>query len=247
MQFWEYLILFLSVVLGGGLAFSLRRLQPAYLQWLLSFSGAYILSITALHLLPSVYHEQSASIGIWVLAGFFLQLLLEQLSRGVEHGHMHAQQHAGRGFAVSIMVGLCLHAFLEGLPLSHYHELHQPSEGSNDWLSHSNHLLFGVILHKLPAAFALVTLLLRSNFRPSLVFGLLLLFAAMSPVAAQLAAVSDWGARWLIFIVAMVIGSFLHISTTILFEADDKHQHRISWQKLLAIVLGLGIGVLTMG
>lgn len=246
MQFWEYLLLFLSVVMGGGLAFGLRRFRPDYLQLVLSFSGAYILSITALHLLPSIYRDQDAVIGIWLLAGFFLQLMLEQLSRGVEHGHVHVHQQAGRGFAVSLMIGLCLHAFLEGLPLSHYHALHPVHAADGNFLTHGNHLLYGIILHKLPAAFALVTLLLGSGFRPTVVFGLLLIFASMSPLAAQLAALSEWGARYLIYIVAVVIGSFLHISTTILFEADDKRQHRISWRKLLAIALGLAIGLVTL-
>ncbi|PHN08496.1 ZIP family metal transporter [Flavilitoribacter nigricans] len=246
MEIWEYILLFISVALGGALAFVLRQFKSSWIQLLLSFSGAYILGVTALHLLPSVYHEQPASIGIWVLLGFFLQLSLEQLSKGVEHGHIHAHQHAGSGFAISIMVGLCLHAFLEGLPLSHYHELTHSHHGNESWFGAGNHLLFGIILHKIPAAFALVTLLLRSGFKSSVAFGLLLLFASMSPLAAQLADISEWGSRWLVYIVAVVVGSFLHIATTILFESDDKHQHRISWKKLLAIGLGLGMGLVTL-
>lgn len=246
MEVWEYILLFVSVALGGALAFFLRQFKSSWIQLLLSFSGAYILGITALHLLPSVYHEQSASIGMWVLLGFFLQLTLEQLSKGVEHGHIHAHHQAGSGFAISIMLGLCLHAFLEGLPLSHYHELSHSHHQNTGWLSNGNHLLYGIILHKIPAAFALVTILLRSGFKSSVAFGLLLLFASMSPLAAQLADISEWGSRWLIYIVAVVVGSFLHIATTILFEADDKHQHRISWKKLLAIGLGLGMGLVTM-
>jgi zinc transporter ZupT len=245
MEIWEYLLLFFSVALGGALAFYLRKFQGRVVQLLLSFSGAYILGITALHLLPSVYHEQQASIGLWILFGFFLQLILEQLSKGVEHGHIHAHEHAGSGFAVSIMTGLCLHAFLEGLPLSHYHDLTHIPHSDHHWWKNGNHLLFGIILHKIPAAFALVTILLRSNFKPGVAFMLLLVFASMSPLAATLADISEWGTRWLVQIVAIVVGSFLHISTTILFESDDRHQHRISWKKLLAIGLGLGMGILS--
>ena len=246
MAIWEYILLFISVALGGALAFFLRQFNARWIQLVLSFSGAYLLGITALHLLPGVYHEQPASIGVWVLFGFFLQLLLEQLSRGVEHGHIHAHQNAGSSFAISIMLGLCLHAFLEGLPLSHYQDLTHAHQHQESWLGAGNHLLFGIILHKIPAAFALVTLLLRSGFRSSIAFLLLIVFASMSPLAAQLADVSDWGARWLVYIVAVVVGSFLHIATTILFESDDKHQHHISWKKLLAIGLGLGIALVTM-
>lgn len=246
MEIWEYLLLFVAVALGGGLAFFLRQFRSRWIQLLLSFSGAYLLGITALHLLPSVYQDQPPSVGIWVLVGFFLQLTLEQLSKGVEHGHIHAHDHAESSFALSIMVGLCLHAFLEGLPLSHYHELSHSHYDTDSWLEAGNHLLFGIILHKIPAAFALVTLLLRSGFKSSVAFFLLLIFASMSPLAAQLAAISDWGSRWLVYIVAIVVGSFLHIATTILFESDDKHQHRISWKKLVAIGLGLGMGLVTI-
>ena len=44
------LLLFSSVLVGGGLAFYLRQNNKNLIQLLLSFSGAYILGITFLHL-----------------------------------------------------------------------------------------------------------------------------------------------------------------------------------------------------
>jgi hypothetical protein len=43
---------------------------------------------------------------------------------------------------------------------------------------------------------------------------------------------------------AMVIGIFLHISTTILFESSDGH--KFSLQKILAIIIGACIAVLSL-
>ena len=45
-------------------------------------------------------------------------------------------------------------------------------------------------------------------------------------------------------IMAMVIGIFLHISTTILFESSDGH--KFSWQKILAIIVGACGAILSL-
>ncbi|MFT5764742.1 MAG: zinc transporter ZupT, partial [Saprospiraceae bacterium] len=120
MEIWEYIILFLSVVIGGGLAFFVKNYNPAILQMLLSFVGAYVLGITVLHLLPGVYHEPDHFIGLWILGGFFIQILLELLSGGVEHGHIHPTHEPKTSFAIQILLGLCIHAFIEGMPLETY-------------------------------------------------------------------------------------------------------------------------------
>ena len=83
---------------------------------------------------------------MWVLVGFFIQLLLEQLSGGVEHGHIHAPHNATGKFAISVMLGLCVHAFLEGIPLTHFTE-YAGSAHAHHGHEH-NHLLYGIILHK---------------------------------------------------------------------------------------------------
>ena len=243
MAAWEYTLLFTSVLLGGLTAYFIRRHYPARLALLLSFSGAYILGIAALHLLPAAFSQSGRHPGLWLLLGFFIQLLLEQFSRGVEHGHVHAHRHASTGFGVQILIGLCLHSFIEGMPLSGYSYMHDHGQSAGT----VNHLLFGIILHKVPAAFALVILLIQSGFRRSFILSSLLLFAAMSPLGAWLAEQWIQDEEALTNIMAVVIGSFLHISTTILFEADSTHQHTISWRKLLSIILGFGIAILTLG
>ena len=240
MQLWQYALLFFSVLLGGGLALYLRRNYPRQLKLILAFSGAYILGIAVLHLMPAVFTEEAGTIGIWVLAGFFFQLMLEQLSRGVEHGHFHIHPEGRTSFGLQIMLGLCLHSFLEGMPLSGYTALHH-GEGVEN-----NHLLYGIVLHKAPAAFALVVLLLQSRFSRWFVLGSLLFFSAMSPLGAFVTAYLNPGMAATRILMALVIGSFLHISTTILFEADDNRQHTISWTKLTIILAGLSLALLTI-
>ncbi|NNE30362.1 MAG: ZIP family metal transporter [Saprospiraceae bacterium] len=246
MGFISYLVLFLIVLLGGGIGFYFNKPKPAHLSTLLSFSGAYLLGICVLHLMPEVFSSQVKGIGIWVLGGFLLQLVLEFLSKGVEHAHIHARAKAPLSFGFQILLGLFLHAFLEGLPLGlehHHHHL-----GESDHASDFNMAFYlGILLHKLPAAFALVMVLLYSGFHKRMVMVCLVLFALASPLGGLLAEsglvkfFSRPGVVQIIF--ALVLGSFLHIATTILFEMDKSGHHEIPLKKLLAIFLGLALSI----
>lgn len=239
MDLYEYLLLFFSVLFGGGIAFYVQKNNKTIMELVLSLSGAYLLGITVLHLMPSIFATPGHTTGFFVLFGFLLQLFLEQLSGGVEHGHIHTPHHPAANFAVSVMIGLCVHAFLEGMPLSNY-----------ETLTHSrhqhNHLLYGVILHKAPAAFALVLLFLMADFKKATVITCLFLFAAMSPFGAFLAESISFDIATQIKIMAVVIGSFLHISTTILFETDKTHHHKIPLKRVAAILIGIGFAALTV-
>ena len=239
MQGWEYLLLWGSAVLGGILALGVRSGKPHLVQLLLSFSGAYLLGIAIVHLLPEIFAKDLSYAGAWVLAGFVIQQLIEPISHGIEHGHMH-QMH--RSAVLPIMIGLSLHAFLEGLPLEGYAEM--AHEGHRHYTG-INHLLLGIVLHKAPAAFALVSLL-RASGLPTWVNTLcLVIFASTSPFAAWMAGQYMLQPATLYPLMAVVTGSFLHLSTTILFESGARGTHIISWGKSAAILLGFGFSVLT--
>ncbi|MBL7815378.1 MAG: ZIP family metal transporter [Saprospiraceae bacterium] len=243
MEIWQYILLFGAVLAGGGLAFWFKSHNRRLLQLVLSFVGAYLLGILVLHLIPDAYSSAHVKhVGWWVLAGFFIQLTLEQFSMGVEHGHIHDHHHTNRPmFALQVVVSLSIHAFIEGLPLSNHEALH-------DWAGadhHSNQLYYGVILHKAPEAFALALLLLMSHFSKRLVAIYVFCFAAMSPLGAFLTQSITFSTETLQKMIAVVIGSLLHISTTILFEIDNTDEHRISIQKIMAIVIGVGLAIFT--
>ena len=65
-----YLFLVLSVLAGALLVLWLKP-SKAFVSLLLAFSGAYLLSVTILHLLPEVYKhaENSKKVGILILIG----------------------------------------------------------------------------------------------------------------------------------------------------------------------------------
>ena len=233
----DYLILFLSVILGGGLFFLVKNPGPGFLKLLLSFSGAFLFAITVLHLMPEVYSGAIPKIGIWIMVGFFIQIVLEFFSEGIEHGHVHVHHH-NHAFPISMMISLCLHSFLEGMPLAGGgHEAHG---------SHQS-LLFGIALHHNPVAFALLSMLIASGIGSKKAFFYLTVFALMGPLGALSGNIAAHGSFSMISgyqdqIMAIVIGIFLHISTTILFETSS--DHRFNLYKMIAILLGGMIGII---
>ena len=240
----QYVLLFLAVLAGGLLAFKFKSNNTRLLQLILSFVGAYILGIIVLHLIPDAYTNSSQAIGIWVLIGFFIQLFLERLSLGVEHGHIHDHHHTSKPmFAFQVMLGLSIHAFIEGLPLSMYSDLHAVNHSQEH---NHDHLFYGVMMHKAPEAFALALLLLMSQFEKKVVILCIFIFAAMSPAGAFVTQFFHFEQDVLKKIIAVVIGSLLHISTTILFEIDSTDEHKISWQKMGAIFTGIALSLLTI-
>jgi zinc transporter ZupT len=235
----DYLLLFGSVLGSGSLFFLVKKPSAQVLKLLLSFSGAFLFAITVLHLMPEVYLGSGPGIGVWVMLGFLLQIILEFFSEGIEHGHVHIHPHHEQGrFPLTMMISLSLHSFLEGMPLggmAHSGEHH----------SHAHGLLYGIVLHHVPVAFALTSMLVGSGITRAKTWFYLLLFAAMAPLGALL---SDrlhgeaLGTLSEIYpaLMAVVIGIFLHISTTILFESSSNHRFHL--KKMVAIVAGGFIG-----
>ncbi len=237
MSFYQYLILFFVPVLGGISALVLQNRNTVInLKYLIAFSGAYLLGISILHLLPEAYHDDYMVTGKYILLGFFIQVILEQFSSGIEHGHMHSHHKTGQ--IISIMLGLSIHSLIEGLPLAgdfHHHDTQNP-------------FLYGIALHKLPAAFALVVVLLNTHLSKLKIFSLLIFFAAISPSSAWLAAhlgiAEHFSDKHMGLLIGLVVGSFLHISTTILFESSSE-SHRFSPKKILAILVGILLALFT--
>jgi len=232
MEFWKLLVLFLCAFLGGLSIFLVKSDKSQLLKLILAFSGAYLFAITVLHLIPDAYSgPDHAEIGIFILIGFLLQVFLEQFSEGVEHGHIH-KHGEGHSFPYGIMISLCLHAFLEGMPLA---------------ADQHNALIFGISLHHIPAAFALSSILLQNNFKFRGIVVYLGIFALMAPLGFLLSyGISNGsiGGIELYFnkMMGIVIGIFLHISTTILFESSV--DHKVSKRKMIAVLLGISIAVM---
>ena len=232
MEIWKTLVLFFCAFLGGTAIFLVKSDKSQLLKLILSFSGAYLFAITVLHLIPDAYsgtdHEQ---IGIFILIGFLLQVFLEQFSEGVEHGHIH---HHGETqiFPYGIMISLCLHAFLEGMPLAK---------------DQHNQLIFGIALHHIPAAFALASILMQNKFKSRDIVFFISVFAIMAPLGFYVSNGISNGSiggieAYFNKMMGIVIGIFLHISTTILFESSV--DHKVSKRKMIAVLFGISVALI---
>jgi len=233
MAAWKIIILFLAAFGGGISVFLFKGGNHKQLKLVLSFSGAYLFGITVLHLIPDAYHGNDNLVGVFILIGFLFQIVLEQFSDGIEHGHIHKHTHVADKivFPLGIMVSLCLHAFLEGMPLA---------EGQQ------NQLVFGIALHHIPAAFALGSVLLSSTIKKGSTIFYLFMFAIMAPAGYFFSSALSSGGignlqHYFNRIMGVVIGIFLHISTTILFESSA--DHKFNMRKMVAVLLGVGIAL----
>lgn len=229
------IILFVSAMVSGLLVFLIPKPDTKKFKVILSFSGSYLFAITVIHVLPEqLYHAKDiTAIGIGVLCGFFLQMVLEFFSSGVEHGHIHVHEEDKAVVPYSLLVSLCIHSFLEGTvlgnpsPIHHHHEEVQP-------------MLFGILLHKIPESFALMSVLVFRLGRKSTALILLAIFSAASPAGVFMSNFlfnrTNLPENIFSMLFAVVAGNFLYISTTIFFENSPNHQFKAN--KLLISLLG---------
>ncbi len=230
----EIALIIIIPLIAGVIGFFLKSLPNRVFKLILALSGAFVLAMCFMHLLPEVYsnltknfRQGSLIAGASILTGFLIQIALDWLTGGIEHGHSHNHSEENRQFPIGLLVGLCVHAFIEGLPLhDHGHE-------------HS-HLLVSVLVHKFPVALILVLVFKSYGLSSLRSWGYLLLFTLMAPLGMWVSQVFAEGienvAGIMMSITGVVIGVLLHISTTILFEAGENHKYNAA--KIFMILAG---------
>ncbi len=239
-------VLFLTPLLSGLLVFLIPKGKGANYRMLLIFAGSYLFAITVIHILPELYRHSSGLdlIGLFVLAGFFLQQLLEYASSGVEHGHLHIsdnhhrhEHHRAGAYSLLLLAALCIHAFLEGGMLV------EPT--GSVFTYDVNAILLGIVLHRAPAAFALMTILTVQLHSRKRAIPYLIVFSLAAPVgmliSSYLAHEELLSSTALMYLYALVSGNFLHISTTIVFESTPGHT--FDSRKVAMAVLGALVAV----
>jgi zinc transporter ZupT len=215
----NYLLPLLSVLIGYFIALFLKPKSKTNLKLLLAFSGSFLLSLTVMHLLPEVYESKNRSIGLFIMLGILFQIILEFFSKGAEHGHVHG--HA-KMYQIPwlLFISLCIHAFLEGFPVSHHHDL-----------------AVGIAIHHLPIAIILTTFFVNASLDKKAIFFFMITFAIMTPLGTVVSdfipQLNDYYAE----ITAVVIGILFHISSTIIFESSEGHKFNIA--KVSMIVFGI--------
>ena len=221
----KYLFPIYAVVLGYIIVALAKQKAFKNISLLLAFSGAFLLSLTVFDLLPEVYEVLDAKqTGLFIMLGILVQIFLEFFSKGAEHGHVHIHKDH-KAFPWLIFISLCIHSFLEGFPI-HQH----------------NDMVYGVLIHKIPIAILICSFLLHSDYKKFQIIAFLAVFALMTPLGTLISNNAAAVSNYVNLINAMVIGIFLHVSTTILFESSKDHTFNLS--KLLVIVFAVAAAYL---
>lgn len=215
----NYLFPLFSVLLGYGIALFLKPKNKTNLKLLLAFSGSFLLSLTVMHLLPEVYESHNPNIGLFIMAGILFQIILEFFSKGAEHGHVHGHEKMEQ-MPWLLFVSLCIHAFLEGFPVSHHHSL-----------------ALGIAIHHLPIAIILTMFFINAQLDKKAIFAFMITFAVMTPMGTLLSDYFPILNNYYNEITAVVIGILFHISSTIIFESSEGHKFNVA--KVSMIVIGI--------
>ncbi len=238
MSLFTYAILCLILIFAGaGLAaFFSQANRRKILQDIQSLSGAFLFGILILELFPSIFRTHNHAIGIFVLIGFFLQIGIDVLTGGVEHGHVHFhEKEHKKSMLISLFLGLGVHAIFDGLPFVGFNEVSD---------NHFHSVYSGILLHKVAEGFTLYLVMNLLGINQWRSFGLILMFAFLTPIGMYLIQSFPDLINNISYVLAFAGGSLLHVAITILFESENLHHHGIAWRKLIWIGIGIGVSIL---
>jgi zinc transporter ZupT len=229
-----YIFPLLSVVIGYLIANFIQPKNKKNLKLLLAFSGAFLLSLTVMHLLPEVYEAENllhegnnyeghshgtSMIGLFIMIGIVFQIILEYFSKGAEHGHVHGHDKMNT-IPWLLFFSLCLHALLEGIPISQHNEL-----------------AYGIAIHHFPIAIILTLFFINAELNKKAILFFMMVFAFMTPLGTFISSNLNFLTEYYTQISGIVIGILFHISSTIIFESSEGHKFNLA--KLIVIVLGI--------
>lgn len=269
------IILSYLLIIGGIVVWALllpkgKNVSRRTMELISAFGGAFLFASCFINLVPHMYLEgfvvpgTALKVGASVLVGFVIQLVLEHLTGGVEHGHNHCEccgeeemsrghEHEGECHeehhhhhhehgrchenAAHPVAGLLL-----GLSIHAFLEGMPMVDLDGD--IHQG-LLYGIVLHNIPIALVMVGLFMNNGFGFWKSLGLLLLFAVMTPLGSMfnLLCMPENEALQAV-LMGVVVGILLHVSVSILFDHDHNH---FSWLKFALIVLAFVAAYFTPG
>lgn len=212
---------FVGVVLGKFFGS-----KQTLVKYLLILSAGFLIAVCLNEIFPVIYNSDNHNIGIWVVVGVILQMLLENLTKGFEHGHFHHHNDTGI-IPLALILGMFVHAFIEGIPLANEMDIYSP-------------YLQGILFHNLPISFVLGLFLFKNKKLLSLSWLIIILFAIASPLGMFLG--HYFNPNLQLYFLAIVGGIFLHISSVIIFESNKNHN--TDWIKIGVVILGVGLAMI---
>ena len=261
----SYALIVVGIIVWAVLIPKGRNIDPKAMNYITVFGGAFLFASCFINLVPHIFLGEEPyrfvtpgihfKIAAAVMVGFLIQLMLEQLTKGAEHGHNHCpcceeeraaeehhhehHPHAGHCHSTTVhpvtglIIGLSIHAFLEGMPMIDLDgDIHQG-------------LLYGIVLHNIPIALVLVGLFVHNGYGFWKSMGLLTIFAVMTPLGSlcNLYLMPE-NEMLQSLLMGVVVGILLHVSVSILFDHDH---NSFSWAKLALILIAFTAAYFTPG
>lgn len=219
-------------MVGGAIALLIPPLPPARLGTFLLFTGVYLCSLAFFHLLPEGISAIGHSAKFYVLLGLALQYGISSLAG---HSHTHSEDKV-KG-VVAIMIGLSVHAFIEGLPL-----------GLLNGSSSLSTVVLGIAMHKIPEALLAASVLSIAYGKRAALF-VLIVFSLLTPAAAFLAfrffgGIDNINAHFLGIIICVLCGMLLFLGGALVKEGWHHSRH---WPSaIVSVMLAILLSITTL-
>jgi len=248
-------VLFGSVSIVGVLTLIFESFFSKIKQYVTTIGVSFVLSLICIHILPELFANDAPNLGVYLLVGFLIQIILELFSRGVEHGHVHGHEHHDHegGLVITnkviytLFFGLCVHAFIEGIPLFILEEVHHhghthahASQGA-----FSTVFFWAIVSHKVPVAIVLMLFFISAKIKKSTALILFFIFAFMSPLGGLVGTYlqdQNWFESLSINLLAITSGMLLHITTLLIFE--EYHENKDKVKNIFLIIGGILLGLI---
>ncbi len=224
--YFQIAAVFVAAMVGGTLAL-VRQWSDSILHLFISLGAGIILGVVFLHLLPESIEGGGKTAALPVLVGFLLIFFLEKILLA---GGKESYDHSHKVISITVFLGLSVHSLFEGVGLAV--GAHESTLGSSIFVS--------VVAHKIPAAFALASLLVLGRMKKKNAWLLLALFSLSAPIGALLFSpvLSYAGDSLIRILTGITAGTFLYIATGDLLP-EVFHTKDNRWLKLALLIAGI--------
>ena len=252
-------VLFGSVSIVGILTLIFERFFSKIKQYVTTIGVSFVLSLICIHILPELFANpklssiENTNVGVYLLIGFLIQIILELFSRGIEHGHVHGHEHNHEGgleitnkVIYTLFFGLCVHAFIEGIPLFILEEAHHLGHTHvNASQGFSAIFFWAIVSHKIPVAIVLMLFFISAKIKKSTALILFFTFAFMTPLGGLVGTFlqdQNWFDSLSVNLLAITSGMLLHITTLLIFE--EYHNNKDKVKNIFLIIGGILLGLI---
>ena len=222
----QIIVVFAVSLVGGWLALA-RKWSDSLLHLFVSLGAGIILGVVFLHLLPESMHGGGKSAALPILLGFLIIFFLERILLG---GGQPGYDHDHKVISITVFLGLSVHSLFEGVGLAIGNASQQSGQS----------IFLSIVAHKIPAAFALGSLLVLGRLNRRRIWSMLIIFALSAPVGALVFSpvLAAANADLLRMLTGLTAGTFLYIATGDLLP-EVFHTREKRWLKLILLLLGV--------